>query len=159
MAYTFKKESDFELIPNGKYECIIEKAEFKETPTNHRKKIALTIKIRSDVEQNCQGRLIFDDIWTSKDDGITYDEHKINRILGTQEIAEGTVFDTIQDVVNAMVGSYLVCDIRIKHDDYQDKDINFIHHYETSNAKPQKLGDEPMQNTSAIEIDDDDIPF
>ena len=119
----------------------------------------MTIKIRSDVEQNCQGRLIFDDIWTNKDDGITYDGHKINRILGTQEIAEGTVFDTIQDVVKAMVGSYLVCDIRIKHDDYQDKDINFIHHYETSNAKPQKLGDEPMQNTSAIEMDDDDIPF
>ena len=129
MAYTYKKESDFELIPNGKYECQIEKAEFKETPTNHRKKIALTIKIRSDVEQNFQGRLIFDDIWTSKDDGITYDGHKINRILGTQEIAEGTVFDTIQDVVNAMVGSYLVCDIRIKHDDYQDNEINFIHHY------------------------------
>lgn len=158
MAYTFKKEDGFELIPDGKYECQIEKAEFKETPTNRRRKIALTIKIRSDVEQKCQGRLAFDDIWTSKEDGITYDTHKINRILGTQDIAEGTVFDTIQDVVKAMVGACLVCDIRIKHDDYQNKDVNFIHHYETSKEKPQKLGEEaPMASTAVL--DDDDVPF
>lgn len=158
MPYTYKKEDDFELIPNGKYECQIEKAEFKETPTNHRKKIALTIKVRSDIEQPCKGRTLFDDIWTSKEDGITYDERKINRILGTQDIPEGTTFDTIQDVVKAIVGVYLVCAVEIKHDDYNGKDVNRVNHYEESKNKPQTLGGE-APTASAIELDDEDIPF
>ena len=158
MAYIYKKE-EYELIGEGDYECTIEKAEFKETPMSHRKKIALTIRIRSDVEQPCQGRIVFDDIWSSSDDDTRYDEIKINRILGTQDIEVGTEFKTIEDVVKVILGAYVKCHIEIKHDNYQDKDVNRVKYYRTSEKKPQKLGDQPTSdNLDSIELDDD-IPF
>lgn len=159
MSYTFKKDeaSESELLPEGDYEVSLEKAEFKESPTSRRKKIGLMFRVRSDVEQSCKNRVLFDDIWTDKETNSIYDNKKINRIMGTQDIPDGKEWKTIQDVVNDMVGIYLIAHVAIKHDDYNKKDVNAITYYKETKHKAQTLPN--SGNLTALDIDEDDIPF
>lgn len=157
MSYKFNESeaNESELLPEGDYEVTLEKAEFKETPTSRRKKIGLSYRVRSDVEQPCKNRVLFDDIWTDKETNSIYDNKKINRIMGTQNIADGKEWTTIQDVVKDMLGINLIAHVAVKHDDYNNKDVNAITYYKESKHKPQTLGN----NATAIDIDEDDIPF
>lgn len=162
MPYKFDKNeaASNELLPDGDYECYIEKAEFKATKTAGRKKISLQIRVRSDIEQECKNRVLFDDIWSDKETNTVYDGKKINRIMGTQDIPDGKEWLTIQDVVKDMIGINLIAHVVKTHDDYNDCDVNQIKFYKTSEHKPQKLGDEPTaKNIPDDFISDDDIPF
>lgn len=157
-----KTKVESELIPAGIYEVQIEKMEFKETPTTHRKKISVAFRIRSDIEANgeAKNRLMFDDIWSDKDNDTEYDNRKINILLNTQpNVTEGTEFQTINDVIAMLLGAYLKIKITQKHDTYSDKDVNKIGYYYASEQAPKSLGSKPTQNTQVIEIDDDDVPF
>lgn len=161
MSYKFNESeaTSEELLPEGDYEVILEKAEFKETPTSKRKKIGLAYRIRSDVEQSCKNRVLFDDIWTDKETNSIYDNKKINRIMGTQNIADGKEWKTIQDVVKDMIGIYLIAHVAIKHDDYNNKNVNAISYYKESKHKPQTIGEQASSNLQDFDINEDDIPF
>lgn len=162
MSYKFDKSeaTSNELLPEGDYECYVEKAEFKATKTAGRKKISLQIRVRNDVEQECKNRVLFDDIWSDKETNTVYDGKKINRIMGTQDIPDGKEWLTIQDVVKDMIGINLIAHVVKKHDDYNDCDINQIQYYKTSEHMPQKLGDEPTEKNIPDDfISDDEIPF
>ncbi len=160
--YTFNATDakEGELMPNGEYECCIEKVEFKQTKTSGRKKMALQIRVRNDVEQNCKNRVLFDDIWTDKDTNTIYDGKKINRIMATQDIADGKEWKTIQDVANDMTGINLIAVVTQKHDDYSDKEVNVIQRYKKSEHMPQKLGDGQVEKNIPDDfINEDEIPF
>lgn len=159
-----KTKVEEKLIPAGTYEVTIEKMEFKETPTTHRKKISVAYRIRSDVEANgeAKNRVMFDDIWSDRDDDTKYDTDKINRLLSTQtNIPDGTDFKTINDIVATLLGACLRIKISIKYDDYQNKDVNkmFRDSYFPSNFAPKSLNEPIKGNTQGIEISDDELPF
>lgn len=158
-----KTKVESELIPAGTYEVQIDAMEFKETPTTHRKKISVKYRIRDDVESNgsAKNRIMFDDIWSDKDNDTEYDNRKINILLNTQpNVTEGTEFQTINDVIAMLLGAYLKIKITQKHDTYSDKDVNKIGYYYASEQAPKTLNQPAKGNVPpSFEIDDDDVPF
>ena len=155
---TFKKEENLnELLPAGKYECTIEKIEKKTTPTSGRNYANIQLRVRSDVEQECKNRVIFDTIWTSKDDNVSFDEHKINRMLGTQaDVKEGREFNTYEEVFEFLVGRYVKVSLDKIVDTYDGKEKNRVKFYDTTEHPAQSLGG--SKNLPEVEVDDD-LPF
>lgn len=155
---TFKKEENLsELLPAGKYECTIEKIEKRTTPTNGRNYANIQLRVRGDVEQECKNRVIFDTIWTSKDDNTSFDEHKINRMLGTQpDVKEGREFNTYDEVFEFLVGRYVKVALDKILDTYDGKEKNRVKFYDTTEHPAQSLGG--SKNLPEVEVDDD-LPF
>lgn len=71
-------DREYELIAKGTYEVVLT-AEWKEV--NGKKAINCKYLIRDDVEQNYQGRLVFDTIWESKTKKGEFTPSKIEKIL------------------------------------------------------------------------------
>lgn len=156
---TFKKEENLsELLPAGKYECTIEKIEKRTTPTNGRNYANIQLRVRGDVEQECKNRVIFDTIWTSKDDNVSFDEHKINRMLGTQsDVKEGREFNTYEEVFEFLVGRYVKVALDKIVDTYDGKEKNKVKFYDTTEHPAQSLGG-GSANLDQVVVDDD-LPF
>ena len=54
------------LVPEGDYECIITNAEIRQT--QHGKyKVGFMLTIRNDIQQDCQNRVLFLDIWRKRE--------------------------------------------------------------------------------------------
>lgn len=155
---TFKKEENLsELLPAGKYECTIEKIEKRTTPTNGRNYANIQLRVRGDVEQECKNRVIFDTIWTSKDDNVSFDEHKINRMLGTQaDVKEGREFNTYDEVFEFLVGRYVKVALDKIVDTYDGKEKNRVKFYDTTEHPAQSIGG--SANLDKVVVDDD-LPF
>lgn len=164
MAYTFTKaESDLPLIADGDYEAIIEKMEIKTLPTSGKEKIAITFRIRSDVEQEAKKRIVYDDIWKEKDNPQYFNRKRLNQLMGTQDIKDGTVFDTIKDVMNALQGGAIIIHVGHEMDTFRGKEINRVKWYSSSRFKPQSIGAKPADASPASEpspeVEDEDLPF
>lgn len=155
MPYTFEQEDD--LIPDGEYEARIEEISTKTTPGGKRK-VSIMYRFRDDVEQGQKNRVLFDDLWAEKEHPEFYNRKKLNKILGTQKLENGHVFETIDDVMRFLKGANLVVAVRHAYDDYTKKDENYISFYKASKAQPKKLGAEPAAVPPA-DIVDDDLPF
>ena len=55
-----------ELVPEGDYECIIVNAEIRKTQ-NGKYKVAFSLVIRNDVDQECKNRYLFVDVWRKRE--------------------------------------------------------------------------------------------
>jgi hypothetical protein len=126
------------LVPPGKYECIITNAEIRQTK-NGKYKVGLTLTIRNDVQQGCQSRLLFLDIWrkrepTSADeqvDGFNFAQlMSVSRAAG---IPSGQSFESLEQFLRALCGRCMIA--TVKHETYNG---------ETS-AKVDPLGTEPTR--------------
>ncbi len=164
MAYTFTKaEADLPLIADGDYEAIIEKMEIKTLPTSGKEKIAITFRIRSDVEQESKKRIVYDDIWKEKDNPQYFNRKRLNQLMGTQDIKDGTVFNTIKDVMDALQGGAIIIHVGHETDTFRSKEINRVKWYSSSRFKPQSIGAKPADASPASEpspeIEDEDLPF
>ena len=60
--FDYSEKINFEPVDTGDYEVVIETAEYKQSTTG-KNYISLKFLIRKDVNQNFQGRYIFDRIW------------------------------------------------------------------------------------------------
>lgn len=78
------KPEQYDLIPDGTYECIIDKAEIKKSKSSGNNYISVELTIRSDVEQQCKGRKVFDVIAKDKEKPDDYDHQKVALIVATQ---------------------------------------------------------------------------
>lgn len=154
MNYTYEK-NDFELIADGEYEVIITDCGVKTLSTGS-EKLAICYKIRDDVEQGFKGRLVFEDIWHEKENPQVFNRRRINQLLSTQEIKDGTTFENEEALSKFLVGKYLVVVVGKEFNDYLGKDLNRVKYYKDSKHKPQSIDD-----TSTAEIDPfvDDLPF
>jgi hypothetical protein len=153
MPYTFSKADtgNYELIVAGEYEAVIENIEIRTVPTTGTEKIAVTYRLRSDVDgQKFGGRLVFEDIWKEKADPRFYNRKRLNQLMGTQKIDDGKSFESIEAVLEFLKGSSVIIVIRVEHDTYYNKDVNSISYYKSSKAKPKTL---------AKEVKDEDLPF
>ena len=144
-------------LPEGDYEVTAEKAELR-TLQSGKIKISLWLRVRSDVEQEGKGRVIFDDIWREKDHPEFFNRKRLNAILGALGTKDGTVFDTIQDVLLAIQGGHMIAHVVQEFDDHRGETVNRVKFYHKSKTKPQSLAP-ATSGTAGIELSDDELPF
>lgn len=155
MAYTYNEEKEFKLLNEGDYECILESMEETTIPTTGTQKLSLKWKVRDDVEQEGKGRTVFEDIWKEKENKQYYNQKRINRLLGAVgNVQEGQEFAGIDDVIKHCVGAYVICHIAVEHDTFNDKDVNRVKYYKSSENKPKEIGSPEL-----TQVPDDDLPF
>lgn len=158
--YVYEGGSQNGLIKDGDYEVILERMERVTIPSG-KEKLTLMFRIRTDIEGQAFGnKCVFEDIWKEKNSPEHFNRKRINQLLGTQEIKEGTVFENINGIIDYMVGTCLIINVGTEFDDYSGEDKNKVKFYKSSKAKPKKLGGEPVKRKAEpVVIDDDDLPF
>lgn len=137
--YTYKKEESSNLIKEGSYEATIEKIEKKKFDSGA-EKMQITWRIRSDIEQSYKNKCVFEDIWRDKQEPTCFNKRRINQLLGTQDLPEGTKFTDDKSLFDFLIGKNAVINVKIVFDDYKQEDINRISYYRSSEHKPQQLG-------------------
>lgn len=160
--YTYENDSN-DLKEEGDYEVRVEKMEIRVLPSGT-EKLFLQYRIRDDVEQKYKNACLFEDIWHEKENPNLFNRKRINKLLGTQEVKEGTVFESINKICDFMLGKDLMVHLVKQFDDYKGEEINSISYYKKTNSAPKTLGSAenkpaPSTPTKPIEIDDNDLPF
>lgn len=161
--YTYSKSNSSGLVADGDYEAIIERIERK-TTNSGKEKLSIMYRIRDDIEGQAYGnKPVFEDIWKEKDSPEHFNRKRINQLLGTQEIEDGTVFETINDIIDTLVGSNIILHITTTLDEYRGEDVNKVSYYKTSKAKPKTFVPDAysgkQQSGTWQEVTPDDIPF
>ena len=151
MGYTYNAENN--VKKEGVYECFIEKMEQGETPSGV-KRVNITFRIRSDVEQDYKGAVIYDTIWREKDNAEFYDRKKINRLLGTQKVKEGTSYESIDAIIKFLAGAKLQVNLGVRFSEYSGKDENYVKYYGSS-----KVAEQSFTTNDTIEVNEEDLPF
>lgn len=160
--YTYESNGN-ELKEEGDYEVRVEKMEVRVLPSGT-EKLFVQYRIRDDVEQKYKNACLFEDIWHEKENPNLFNRKRINRMLGTQEIKEGTVFASINKICDFMIGQNLIVHLVKQYDDYKGEEINSIAYYKKTNSAPKKLGSgtptpQPQPKNEEVEINDEDLPF
>lgn len=164
MAYTYDASERSGLVKEGDYEATIERMERKTLPSG-KEKLSIMYRIRSDVEQAYGNKCIFEDIWEERENRGVFNRKRLNQLMGTQEIEDGTTFETINDVINFLLGENLIIHVCVELDEYYGEDVNKVSFYRSSKVKPQKLGEakpveeKPVQSGKVDDLLDDDLPF
>lgn len=153
--------NDFELLPEGKYECIIDTATPK-VATTGTQGIEIVLTIRNDVEgQKFGGRKLWYRLWINENtEGIV---HGFLKSIGTPE---GKEFGSPQELATYAAGRAVSA--TVKHREYQGKtreDVPYLNASVVGGGKIDSPFDEqPMADPFApgggpIEVTDDDLPF
>ncbi len=173
MSYTYDASDVSGLIKEGDYEAVIERIERKTLPSG-KEKLSIMYRIRSDVDGQAYGnKCVFEDIWAERDNPGVFNRKRLNQLMGTQDIEDGTTFETINDVIDFLQGGNLIIHISVELDTYHGEDVNVVSFYKSSKVKPQTLGGTPSatpnepQNATPVAdspkqngiIGDDDLPF
>lgn len=156
MPYTYDQNDTFSLIPDGEYEAQIERIEKRETASGKRK-LSVQFRIRSDVDQQCKNRVVFEDIWAEKDNPDFYNRKRLNKLIGTQKIEDGHVFGDIDDVIGFLTGAYLIISVGKEFDDYTGEDRQRVRFYKPSKNGAKEIGAKP-EPADANDAEDD-LPF
>ncbi|MDE5768623.1 MAG: DUF669 domain-containing protein [Oscillospiraceae bacterium] len=118
MAFNFGNKPEaasFELIPAGDYEVYVEKAEERPTRTG-RMQLSIQLRIRDDVEQDCQKRMMFLNIFQKTPEKLTdadrqvenYNYNHLYHLLDVTGILNsGKNFDSMSDICRLLPGREL----------------------------------------------------
>ncbi len=126
------------LVPQGNYETIITNAEIRQTK-NHKHKVSLTLTIRNDIQQDCQNRVLFIDIWRKREptpadeqvDGFNFAQ--LMAVSRAAQIPSGQSFESLEQFLQALCGRCLLA--TVKHETYNGE----------TTAKVDPLGTEPTK--------------
>lgn len=156
--YTYENQND--LKDEGDYEVVVEKMEIRVLPSGT-EKLFVQYRIRDDVEQKYKNACLFEDIWHEKENPNLFNRKRINRMLGTQDVKEGQVFASINNICDFMIGQKLVVHLVKQYDDYRGEEINSIAYYKRTANAPKKLEEKKPEEKPVPkkELDDDDLPF
>lgn len=124
------------LVPEGDYECIITNAEIRKTP-NGKYKAGIMLTVRNDIQQDCQNRVLFLDIWRKREptpadeqvDGFNFAQ--LMAVSRAAQIPSGQSFESLEQFLQALCGRCLIA--TVKHDTYNG----------STNAKVDPLGTAP----------------
>lgn len=152
MSYTAK--DGYSLIKQGEYEVQIVGIDFRET-SNGKEFLSIAMKIRDDVDQPSQNRLLFDNIWREKDNPDYFNRKRVGSLLGTQ--GKDIEAESIEEVIEILEGSYLIAVVSIVHNDYTDMDENKVKYFKASKVGEQTLVS--SEEEAALDISSDDLPF
>ena len=159
--FDYKDERD-NLVPAGSYEAT---ASCGGVSLNNygEEIIRLSWKIREDVNQACQGRIVFDDIRKEKNNPNEFNQQKIYEIIhGGQDHADKGAkfqFETYDDICLYLNGMNAIIDVDVRTSN-SGKKFNCIKFggYHPTNAKGQTLAS-AAPATDVSDIDDDQLPF
>ena len=153
-SYTYKNESS--LLPDGDYEARIDTIGIKVLPSG-KEKLTIMYRLRDDIDGQPYGnKCIFEDIWKEKESPEHFNRKRINQLLGTQELKDGTVFNSIHEIMEFLKeNNCLVLHIIKIFDEYYGEDVNKVSYYKSSKFKPQVLGKDVQSNV----VNDDELPF
>lgn len=154
--YVYNGESN--LMEEGAYEVTIEAIERRVLPSG-KEKLVVKYRVRTDVEQKYRNRCVYEDIWAERENPNYFNRKRINQLLGTQHIEEGTSFETINDVIDYLMYANLIINVAIEMDTYRGKDVNVVSYYNSSKIKPNSLDEENPKGDNLPEVNDDDLPF
>lgn len=162
-GYEFSNEREYDLIPEGDYEVILENAEIT-TSKNGAEYISCCYRIREDVEQGCQGRLIFENIYKDKNNPELFDKRKLHNILLVQGKEGRYKFDDNDEIVQHINGLLMLIHIENKPaDQWHDKPYNQIKYlsYKPTKNPYKTLGGATAKqpSTNPDDIKDEDLPF
>ena len=109
------------IVPEGSYECIITNAEIRQTQ-NGKYKVGFMLTIRNDIQQDCQNRVLFLDIWRKKEptpaddqvDGFNFAQ--LMAVSRAARIPSGQSFDSLEQFLQALCGRCLL--VTVKHETY-----------------------------------------
>ena len=163
------KPEEYDLIPDGSYECVIDKAEVKKGKTSGKTYISVELQIRSDIEQQNKGRKIFDVIAHDKENPNDFDHQKVGLLVATQIHEPGytTKFSSWDEFVQFINKTRVL--VKVGHRDadgeYPAKNVVARNGYSESKvplktianvgvAKPEK-----PESLDKVEVADDDLPF
>lgn len=157
----FKGAKDsYEPIEKGEYEVVLT-AEWKDKADKSGKYINCAFRVRDDVEQKNQGRLIFDPIYESKNKKGVYQPAKIEGILDT--VADANYqFKNYDEVIQYINGLAMRIEVQIEKadpDKENSKDRNIVK-YLSYKPTLHPLAESPFKNLKVNdEIDVDSLPF
>ena len=157
LNYTGQKtKTDFELVRKGIYEFRLG-AEWKQFGSDE-PFINLSYKIREDVNQDFQKRVIFGGIYKNKETK-DFPTGVINAILSTQEQPR-TSFEDYDDLIQYLNGLCFRAEVDIKPADPTrdgSKDKNIIVAF---SHLPSLVGENgSVQSSNLPEIDESELPF
>lgn len=147
--FNFEQEPEqkaFEIVPVGEYEVYVESAE--ERPTSKgRMQLSVKLRIRDDVPQACQNRILFLNIFQKTPEKLTdadrqvgnYNYSHLYHLLDVSGIfASGKEFESMDDICRLLAG----CELRVT-----------VHH-ETWNGSPSAKIDQlkGVHESDPIEI-------
>ena len=114
------KFSEFHPIPEGMYECRIDKADFYTTP---RGKTCIKIWLRIDPKYNSDygNQVAFLQYWKRKATG-EYDPITLQAIAYAACIPSGTQINSEQQFLNLIKGKHVLVHIKLKNDNYMGQD-------------------------------------
>ncbi len=153
------KES-YEPIEKGEYEVVLT-AEWKDKADKSGKFINCVFRVRDDVEQKNQGRLIFDAIYESKTKKGVYQPAKIEGILDTVTDANYE-FKNYDEVIQYINGLAMRIEVQIEKadpDKDNSKDRNIVK-YLSYKPTLHPLAESPFKNLNPnSDISAEDLPF
>lgn len=188
MNFNFNQKPEnqgFELIPCGDYEVFIEQAEERPTKSG-RPQLSIRLKIRDDIQQACQNRYLFLNIFQKTPEKLTdadrqvgnYNYSHLYHLLDvTGILTSGKEFEDMADICRLLIGKELK--VTVHHEIYNGKtsekidQLRGVHEsdpdeYETAESSlnpaysappaPAVPEDKSLNDFQKI-ISDDDIPF
>ena len=169
MALNFEfQKSEYGLVNEGIYETNLTVS--LKTSKTGKSYISLDWKIRDDVEQGSKGRVVFDTIWSDKENPNQFDKRKLHKILLTQGPNGKYTFADDDEIVQHINGLTMMIHVNKNGaDQYHQEDYNEVKYcsYKPSKAQPKTLGTNPVQNSMNalnnagidFDINSDKLPF
>lgn len=155
-SYTYQSNSN-SIKKAGDYEVFIEDIGVKTLELSGKEKLSIRFRIRDDVEQEYKNGIVFEDIWHEREHPEYFNRIRLNKLLGTQQIEDGKVFDDINAVIDFLKGSYLCIHLEVEFDDYNKQDRNVIKYYKKTSYPLQTANSTTTQVVD--DLDDDELPF
>lgn len=126
------------LVPQGNYETVVTNAEIRQTK-NGKHKVGLALTIRNDIQQECQNRVLFIDIWRKREptaadeqvDGFNFAQ--LMAVSRAAQIPSGQSFESLEQFLQALCGRCLIA--TVKHETYNGE----------TTAKVDPLGTAPTK--------------
>lgn len=166
--YEFSNKEEYELIPEGDYEVILDSAEIKVPEGNGKRYINCKFLIRTDVEQPQKGRVVFDKIFENKDTN-QFDHRKLQKMLLVQGPSGTYTFAGDEELVQFINGLLMNIHISKKEaDEYHENPYNEVRYcsYKPSKAQPKSLSNPTANSAEALKnagiefnLPSDELPF
>ena len=121
------EQASFELIPCGDYEVFIEQAEERPTKSG-RPQLSVRLKIRDDIQQACQSRILFLNIFQKTPEKLNdmdrqvgnYNYSHLYHLLDVTGILHsGKEFEDMNDICCLLIGKELR--VTVHHEAYNGK--------------------------------------
>lgn len=131
----YTENNSYELIPEGEYEVIIRNAEERNANSGSLF-LSLSLVIRNDVQQACQNRYVFENIFKKKEPTQAdmqvqgYSFKRLMQIAQAATLPSGKAYETVQDLCKDLI--HKVVKITLYHRDYDGKTNERVKYFNAS---------------------------